>query len=471
MDHSGINEEKRDIQSLKFLLLKAKEDARAKNHAQLCSIGISVSHIEPLAVLESVFDPTQIHFFMENKREEIAQAAAEAVVKSPELNGANRFQDARKWVKEWKENSVIVADDEIPYRGLIFLGGFPFAEDSRQDSGFLFIPRWHVIRKGNSYQAIANFLVDENCDIEHEAKQVWTLYEKFLSYKYPSLLVEETESAALSRKREFGEQMEYKRWVEEARRLIETSCVEKIVLARCLQLQVADFPLFGVLSRLRENFKECYTFSLGLGSGRYFLGASPERLLQVENQSLKTVAIAGTAGRGASLSTDAQLSSGLLKSSKDANEHSFVIESIRKRLSKLGISINAQKKPGLLQLSNVQHLQTLIEAELGDADLLDVLEQLHPTAAVGGIPKEEAIQAIASIENWDRGFYAGPIGWLNCEGDGEFVVGIRSLLVEKDHLSVYAGAGIVKESDPDKEFEETEMKFRAILETLGVGNE
>ncbi|HEX2100344.1 MAG TPA: isochorismate synthase, partial [Candidatus Synoicihabitans sp.] len=244
--------------------------------------------------------------------------------------------------------------------------------------------------------------------------------------------------------------------------------VRKVVLARALEVQAPE-PLhpLRILNGLRQRFPECYAFSIANGRGDSFIGASPERLGRVSRGVLETDALAGTARRGAGAAEDAALGAALLRSEKDRREQQLVLEAIRRRLEPLGLALEHPAEPSLLRLANVQHLHTPVRARLPDqVRLLEVLARLHPTPAVGGTPREAAVAAIQQLEGFSRGLYAGALGWINARGGGEFFVGIRSALVRGERARVYAGAGIVAGSDADREFVETELKFRALLDAL-----
>jgi menaquinone-specific isochorismate synthase len=243
---------------------------------------------------------------------------------------------------------------------------------------------------------------------------------------------------------------------------------EKIVLARAIDLRAdrALHPL-EVLNGLRERFPECYAFSAATGIGTSFIGASPERLVRVSQGVIETEALAGSARRGAGASEDAALAAGLLRSEKDLREHRHVIGSITRRLEPLGVKLEFAESPSVKKLANVQHLHTPMRGPLPEGlRLLDLVAVLHPTPAVGGTPREAAVAAIRELEGFPRGLYAGALGWLNARGGGEFFVGLRSALVEGERARVYAGAGIVAGSEPEREFAETELKFQALLAAL-----
>jgi menaquinone-specific isochorismate synthase len=244
----------------------------------------------------------------------------------------------------------------------------------------------------------------------------------------------------------------------------------KIVLAR-VQEVVASVPLhpLRMLNGLRQRFPDCYAFSLANGAGQSFIGASPERLVRVSKGIVETEALAGTTRRGAGASEDAALAEALLRSDKDRREHELVVEAVVGRLRRLGLNPGPAAAPGLRRLANLQHLHTPVRADLvPGVRLLDVLAALHPTPAVGGTPQDAALARMRELEGFPRGLYAGALGWMNARSGGEFFVGLRSALVEGARARVYAGAGIVAGSTPEKEFAETELKFKAMLDALSV---
>jgi len=222
-----------------------------------------------------------------------------------------------------------------------------------------------------------------------------------------------------------------------------------------------------ILNGLRQRFPECSAFSLANGSGQSFIGASPERLLRVEDSVMTTEALAGSANRGTTASEDASFGGKLLQSEKDLREHRIVLDSIVRRLSPLGLDLRHSERPLLKRLSNVQHLHTPIEADLPKGvKLLDMLSRLHPTPAVGGTPREVVVPMIAELEAFPRGLYCGAVGWIDSRGGGEFTVALRSALIDGSKARMYAGAGIVAGSRPEKELAETELKFKAMQDAL-----
>jgi menaquinone-specific isochorismate synthase len=356
-----------------------------------------------------------------------------------------------------------------PFGGPHFFTGFAFADEVEAGEPFaaarVFVPRWQVARAGAVTTAVANFLVPPDADLNALAERVWRAHRKFGGFRYRETPLTEPSAEAIFQVREAGD---YRAVVAKAVARIDAGEFTKIVLARAQEF-ASDQPLhpLRVLNGLRQRFPDCYAFSLANGRGQSFIGASPERLVRVSKGVLETEALAGSIRRGAGASQDAALAGTLLRSEKDRREHQHVLAAITARLEHLGLAPEYAVEPGLRRLANVQHLHTPIRAALPEnVRLLAVLAALHPTPAVGGSPLAAAVAAIRGLENFPRGLYAGAIGWSNARGGGEFFVGLRSALVDGGTARVYAGAGIVAGSTPEKEFAETELKFKAMLEAL-----
>ena len=462
----------RDKESLRAFLGGCRDAARAKGHFQLASISLAVKHIAPLAVLQSIYEPEELHFYVERAQADEALAGAEAVVDG-QFSGPGRFADAKAFADEILENTIAVGDLDQPFTGPHFFTAFAFDHSVGEGSLFpaatIFVPRWQVSRSGGKYGAVANVRVDADADLDQLVGRVWAAYEKFSVFDYPEDASRPVETLApLEVARRQVSEADFESSVTAALERIRAGAFEKIVLARAVELQ-ADRPWepLDALNRLRERFSGCFTFSYGGGAGRSFIGATPERLLQIREGKLLTEAIAGSAPRGETAREDAKHARSLLESEKDLREHACVRDSILRRLANCGVNGIAEAEPRLLPLANVQHLRTGISAEIApEVHLLDVVAELHPTPAVGGTPREAAVPEIAALEGFDRGLFAGAIGWFNHLNDGDMIVGIRSALIEGQTARLYAGAGIVEGSDPAKELAETEIKLSAMLDAL-----
>lgn len=461
-------------EDLRAFLAGCQAVAAAEGRARLVSISLEVEPLDPLAVLESIFESGEPHFYAERPAQGWALAGAEAAAAFTG-HGAERFAEAQRFIDDLLNRTIAVGAVERPFAGPHFLGGFSFFDDVEPGEPFpaarLFVPRWQVARTPERTVAVANLLVEPAADLGPLVDRVWRAHAKFRAFDYSAPDFSERpaapppETVAL---REAGGPEAYRAAVSRALAWIAEGRFEKIVLARRKELAAAG-PLhpLQVLNGLRQRFPDCFAFSFSDGSGPSFIGASPERLLRVEAGALQTEALAGSARRGATASEDAALGGALLRSDKDLREQGMVLASILRRLAPLGLQPEHPARPVLLRLANVQHLQTPVRAALPPGvRLLDVLARLHPTPAVGGSPRAAACARIRELEGFPRGLYAGPLGWLDARGGGEFFVAIRSALVDGARALVYAGGGIVAGSDPETELAETDLKFRALLDAL-----
>jgi isochorismate synthase len=244
--------------------------------------------------------------------------------------------------------------------------------------------------------------------------------------------------------------------------------IDKVVLARRVVARAtADLEVTAALRHLAATAPESTTFAFSR-DGTTFLGATPERLVRTIGRSFETVAIAGSAARGVDPADDARLAAGLLASEKDREEHAVVVDTLRSNLALIVEELHVAEAPAILPLRHVQHLVTPITGTLRDeAGLLSLGAQLHPTPAVGGAPRDVALGLIAEHEGFDRGWYAGPIGWLGADGDGELMVALRCGLVSGRDATLFAGCGIVADSDPAREWDESRLKLRTMTTALG----
>jgi menaquinone-specific isochorismate synthase len=457
--------------ALERFLAQCRQAAVARGRAQLVSITIECERLDPLAVLESIYEPGELHFYAERPSADGAIAGAEAVVELS-CDGPERFARAGAFVRETLAHTLAVGAVNLPFGGPLFFSTFGFADAAAPGAPFpaarVFVPRWQVARTAETSVAVANTLVAPDADIAAIAQRIWRAHAKFGAFDYTAPSFTGVLEGTIADEREVGAVDRYAHNVAAGIAAIRAGRYRKIVLARARDLRATTrFHPLRALNELRQRFPDCYAFSAGNGAGASFIGASPERLVAVAGGRLRTEALAGSAPRGRTAGEDAALAKQLLQSEKDLREHGLVLESIVRRLARVGIEAPANGRPRVRQLSNVQHLATPVEAPLPrDADIFRVVAELHPTPAVGGTPRETAVAHLRELEPFDRGLYAGALGWVNHAGDGEFLVGIRSALMQGETARVYAGAGIVEGSVPEREFVETELKMRALREAL-----
>jgi len=254
----------------------------------------------------------------------------------------------------------------------------------------------------------------------------------------------------------------YRHLVELALEAIERGELVKAVPCRSLRLERRP-DVARLLATLRSTYPACATVGVSIGTTS-FVAATPERLVAVAGDRLHTAALAGSAPRHADPAIDAALGQGLLTSPKERSEHAVVVDAIDHALQRLGMVDHHPADPVLLRLHGIQHLHTPIDARLPRGiGLFDVVGALHPTPAVAGHPGGRSAELRSTHEGMDRGWFASPVGWLDSSGDGEFRVALRSALITDVETTLYAGAGVVRGSDPSRELLETDVKLGALL--------
>jgi menaquinone-specific isochorismate synthase len=443
---------------------------QTKDGPRLVSIAVEAERLDPLAVLESIHEPGELHFYAERPARDFAVAGAEAAV-AAEFAGRGRFAAAETFVAATLARTVAVGDLSGRFSGPLFFATFAFAPERQNGVAFpaarVFVPRWQVARAGDRSVAVANVLIEPSTAVAEAARRIWRAHAKFRSFDYlapngamgaPTLVAEE----------EVGGAGGYERAVAAGLAAIAAGRYRKIVPARARDLRAATAwrPL-AVLNGLRSRFPDCYAFSVGDGRGGAFIGASPETLVSVSDGALQTEALAGSAARGRTAGEDAALASALLRSGKDRHEHRLVLESIVRRLQRVGVEPVVGGGARVRQLSNVQHLLTPVTATVpAGVGVLRIACELHPTPAVGGTPREAAMAHLQELEPFDRGLFAGALGWVNHRAEGEFFVGIRSAAIAGTVARIFAGAGVVEGSEPAREFRETELKLAALRDAL-----
>ena len=327
-------------------------------------------------------------------------------------------------------------------------------------SGYRFIlPQIELIRRDNTTELAVNVHPDRIQDI--------SAIMQLLKNIAPPSSNDESLSFAISTRTDTPDKSSWSRAVEQALELFGTTELSKIVLARRSDFSSThSFDPWQLLAGLQQTSTGCTLFGFSFDGKTTFLGATPERLYARNGSQVSTEALAGTRPRGEDASKDKLLEAELLGSEKEQREHSYVARGVFASLVPLSLSVMASKSPTIVKLARVQHLKTPIEASLQhDTTDSDLLTALHPTAAVNGQPRDLALKLLQTIEPFDRGWYAAPVGWLSKES-AEFAVAIRSGLVNGSHLALFAGAGIVEGSSPDNEWSELDNKLSAFLQAI-----
>lgn len=271
--------------------------------------------------------------------------------------------------------------------------------------------------------------------------------------------------------REVPSAVDWKAMVVRAAEQIGRGRFDKAVLARQLHVNSpCSYDVPSVLGSLLAAQSGTTVFAVA-SDGHAFVGATPERLVSLHAGRARSMSLAASMPRGATPAEDARLRAALLEDDKCRREQHLVTAMLRRAFDEVCREVSVSAEPHVLDLPNLRHLHSRIDGEIADpenASVLDLVERLHPTPAVGGHPRKGTLDWIAATEPFDRGWYAGPVGWMNDDQEGDFAVALRSAHLHEGTATLYAGCGIVAGSDPDVEFQETRLKFRPMLNALAV---
>jgi menaquinone-specific isochorismate synthase len=450
-------------------LVAAQRNCIKNNCTQIASIALKIDLLDPLVVIDKLTRPNEVNFYWENRGKKEAIAAIGALQKL-EIAGKDRFIQAEEFIQGCLNKTIYFSNDKKPFSGPHFFCSFGFFdENTKADYPFpaarVFLPCWQVSVKDECCILVANIIINADINIQRVLQTLWCRIEIIHSLQYYSPNFDGSQPQFSKTIVANGDR--FKRSVLSALEAIRSKHLSKIVLADVLDVTSnTRLSLFKSLNNLRQLHPNCYIFSISNGKGQNFIGASPERLISIHQQELITDALAGSAPRGKTPQEDAANANRLLNSEKERHEHLLVINFITQRLLQLGL-LPQVLAPRLRQLSNIQHLWTPINAIVpADVHPLKIVAQLHPTPAVAGAARDIACAEIQRYESFERGLYAAPLGWIDSDGNCEFIVGIRSALIDGDRARLYAGAGIVAGSDPDKELAEIQLKLQALLKAL-----
>jgi menaquinone-specific isochorismate synthase len=362
-----------------------------------------------------------------------------------QTSGPTRFSDADKWWAQLAARAVVRDEVKEPGTGLVCFGGFAFADEP-----------------GDSVLTVPSVVVGRRGDL------AWVTTISSAAIMQPELVPTAPAQAPSALAYQDGT-VDGEQWmstVAEAVHRIDVGRLEKVVLARDL-VATTDLPIDvrWPLRRLSEDYPTCWTFHVD-----GWFGATPEMLVRRERGLVTSRVLAGTIRRSGEDEWDLALAAALAHSSKDLEEHEYAVRSVADALEPHCSSMNVPEAPFVLHLPNVMHLATDVAGVVHDAETVSSLklaESLHPSAAVGGTPTRDAVALIAALEGIDRGRYAGPVGWMDAAGDGEWGIALRSGHIEGATVRLFAGCGIVAGSDPEAELAESQAKFVPVSDALG----
>ncbi|HWD63171.1 MAG TPA: isochorismate synthase [Humibacter sp.] len=363
-----------------------------------------------------------------------------------EFHGADRVAQASAAWKQLAAACTVTDPVRLPGSGLVAFGTFAFDDESAATS-VLIVPRIVIGRRGGTAWITR---------IRHTDEQVMPTvpHAQPFGAEYRLTML----PGALTREA-------YKRAVVAATERIRAGELEKVVLARDLRAHLpVESDVRRALVELALGYPDCWTYAVD-----GMLGSSPETLVRVHGGTLDARVLAGTSARGRDAASDHDSADDLLRSSKDLHEHAVAVRSVVDALAQHTSTLEASRQPFPLKLPNLWHLATDVSGTLSDGSgSLDLVAALHPTAAVAGTPTDVALRVIHELEPFDRERYAGPVGWIGANGDGEWAIALRGAQVKASgDITAYAGCGIMGDSVPERELAETSMKFRPITEAFG----
>ncbi len=430
---------------------------------------------DPLQFLDALDPQQEFLFYMEKPDSNHVIAAGGALLKISE-SGSDRFIKTQRSIASAETETLHFNGTSRTELGIHFLGGFSFFDETGSsdwqnfDSASMTLARCTIIKKDdNCTISIALSLMD-TCSpeqIHQKLKDEFQLFQASsasVQYSSSSNKVQGDASNNISN----AGFKEWRETINSAKCKIAEQKLEKVVAAR--ELKTAsdkDYEHANIIHHLREEYPGCCTFSIRHKNSKSFIGSSPELLLSYHGNLLQTESLAGSAARGITEKEDLALENKLMNSPKNIAEHNFVMKDIEQQLHPFVRNMNRNDHPKIKKLANVQHLLTPIQAEMSDdTSPISILGKLHPTPAVGGYPQKKAAEFIQQTTSFNRGWFGAPIGWMNTKGKGEFTVAIRSGLVGKTKARLFAGCGIVADSDAESEWQESKLKFIPMLSAL-----
>jgi salicylate biosynthesis isochorismate synthase len=383
--------------------------------------------------------------------------------------GPRRFAEVAEECLRTGGDAILAEPRGLPAgAGPVWLGGFAFDAEGGSSStwsslapGSMVLPQLSLCRSGEVTYLTVNAVVGPGEDPERRAAALEARLAGLRDAPLPLLDPHPTAHAEIRSVRPPGD---FEAAVAAATERIGAGEMSKVVLAREVVVGAASAhdpaALFGAM---REQFPSCFCFCVGTPEAA-FIGASPELLLRRSGASVSTVALAGSTRRSSDPAVDDHLGEQLLRSDKNRREQRIVAERIVRALRPHAVWVEAAAEPEIAKVANIQHLATPVIAQLAEPhSAIELAGMLHPTPAVGGEPWPGAASAINALERLDRGWYAGPVGWMDATEDGEFCVALRSALLRDREAHLFAGVGVVAGSDPAAELAETEVKLGALL--------
>jgi menaquinone-specific isochorismate synthase len=491
--------EKTEKTGLRRFLNRCQQQAIQANQPKLASLTFAIAPLAPWLALETLVgcdasgrlrDRRHIYYDSPQQLSVVGVGVAVGFASA----GPVRFAKAQDFINFWQQQFLYAQTIGGITGGITAAGKTDFAKTDFAKTDFLtqaskgrflcsatffeevtpacfepsyvFVPEVQVATSAEAAAVTFNCLMSATTDIDALVEQIYRqLYQLKNANENADQAVVLPGAQSVTK-----DVVDFEAAVTAALRQVKSGNLHKVVLADVMDVVVPQ-PVNVVrsLQTLRHNHPDCTVFSVGNGKGQCFIGASPERLLNITNAQLTTDALAGSASRSNTPGIDRQLAQSLMSSEKERYEHRVVVEFILQQLRSLGLTPHYAASPQILQLLHIQHLHTPISAKLHSqqgVQPLNILAKLHPTPAVAGVPRQAACEFIRQHETFERGLYTAPLGWVDTDGNSEFIVGIRSALIDGCKARLYAGAGIVAGSEPARELAEIKLKLQTLLNAL-----
>ena len=459
------------LQRLALRLGAAGRRARSRGFTVLVSVTARTARYpDPVAAAVASRGAQEPWFALEQPDRDGLAIAGLGCVQVIEADGPDRFTGVSQRWQELRADAEIDALDGPPGSGLAAFGGFAFAEEGGASPewrgyapGSMIVPEVSLVRQSDATWLTVNAQVAPDDAPDDVTARIAARLQTLRADPLPLLDPHPTGRYEVVSPMPPAH---YEEAVARAVQRIRAGEFQKVVLAREVNVHapVAHDPgaVFGLL---REAFDSSYVYAVGRGDAT-FIGASPELLIRREGQRATTVALAGSARRSADPAVDDHLGEQLMRSDKDREENAIVGRRIARTLRPFSVWVTAAPEPVVVRVANIQHLAAPIRAQLAaPMDAVELVGHLHPTPAVGAEPAG-ALEVIPALEGFDRGWYAGAVGWTDASGDGEFLVALRCALLRGQVARCYAGGGIVRDSEPAAELAETEVKLQVMLPVL-----
>jgi isochorismate synthases len=448
-------------------------DDRKNSDARLISLTMKIKLMDPLMFFQAgKANSYGKRFYWQSPSADLIFAGVGAAAVIHAVSGTNRITHAEEEWRHLTRRAVRFGETDQQGTGPILFGGFSFTSADHENGlwdhfneGCFYLPGVMLtVTQGQTFLTVNAFQhVDESLEqligaMKVKAKEMQQV--PITKPPFHSLRLQKTEQQILP---------DWVRLVDRAVTALKARQMEKVVLARTLRLHFDGHPdPTDVLRRLKAQQAGDFIFCLESGTD-YFIGASPERLVRKQGQMIESMCLAGSARRGLTKEEDDRLGKALLSDTKNRQEHQYVVTMIVKALSRLCSSLAVPDHPVLMKNRDIQHLYTPVRGKSKDnLSVLHFVEALHPTPALGGVPRDRAVHWLTENEPFRRGLYGSPIGWCDSQGNGDFSVGIRSALIRGNRATLFAGCGILEASVPEQEYKETNTKFRPMLDGLGV---